>query len=94
MPSAGHASAFTNKPPWHQTELAGTGGRNAGFLADQYLVTRALDNFLSNARRYANSTIQTTLRVEDRNCIIMVDDDGPGIPEEDRAGVRPFHPAG
>lgn len=57
------------------------------FLADQYLVTRALDNFLSNARRYAKSTIQTTLRMEDRNCIIMVDDDGPGIPAEDRDRV-------
>jgi len=63
------------------------GEENLTFVADQYLITRAIDNYLSNARRYASSTIQTTVSIENRYCTVLVDDDGPGIPEADRDRV-------
>lgn len=62
-------------------------GEPVSFTADQHLITRALDNFLSNARRHTKSTIQTTVQIDQQYCVIMVDDDGPGIPEADRARV-------
>lgn len=57
------------------------------FKADQYLVTRALDNFLSNARRHTKSTIKTSVGIENKHYILTVEDDGPGIPEKDRSKV-------
>ncbi|WP_043642124.1 two-component system sensor histidine kinase RstB [Chromobacterium haemolyticum] len=62
-------------------------GASLAITADEHLLTRVLDNFLSNARRHANHLVQTSIIVEQRHCIIMVDDDGPGIPEQDRSRV-------
>jgi two-component system, OmpR family, osmolarity sensor histidine kinase EnvZ len=53
-------------------------------------VTRAVENLISNARRYAE---RVELRVEflDRSLRITVEDDGPGIPETQRdEALRPF----
>ncbi len=59
--------------------------------ADHHLMTRALDNLLSNARRYTRSLIAVSLREIGDELQLSVEDDGPGIPEEDREKVfAPF----
>ena len=52
---------------------------------------RCIDNLISNADRYGNH-IWVRAGVRDEAIEFAVDDDGPGIPEENRQAVfRPFH---
>lgn len=52
---------------------------------------RALGNLLRNAIRYAESRIQVVLETENGECLIHVDDDGPGIPDNERDRIfKPF----
>ncbi|XXT23912.1 ATP-binding protein [Sorangium sp. So ce429] len=44
-------------------------------------------NLLDNAARYAASRVIVTTEIDDREVVLRVDDDGPGIPEQDRARV-------
>jgi signal transduction histidine kinase len=46
-----------------------------------------LDNLLSNARRYARARIWVSVLPAGRTARLLVDDDGPGVPEEDRRRV-------
>ena len=51
---------------------------------------RALDNLIGNALRYADFA-EIRLKVRDDNLYIFIDDNGPGIPPEQRAdALRPF----
>ena len=51
---------------------------------------RALENLITNAKRYANAVV-VALEISDETVQIMVDDDGPGIPSESREDVfKPF----
>ena len=51
---------------------------------------RAVANLVSNAARYG-ATVSVTVEATPAAVIVAVDDDGPGIPEGDRAAaVRPF----
>ena len=51
---------------------------------------RALDNLIGNALRYA-SFAEICLKVRDDNLYIFIDDNGPGIPPDQRAdALRPF----
>jgi two-component system OmpR family sensor kinase len=59
---------------------------------DQRLLARALDNVLRNARKYAQSRIIVTARLDGSEVEIAVDDDGPGIPEHERQHIfEPFY---
>ncbi len=70
------------------------------FLTDdalQYLpfepkhIERAIGNLVSNAQRYAQSKIQIKVHRDQGVCFVYVDDDGPGIPEQNRDQVfQPF----
>jgi two-component system, OmpR family, sensor histidine kinase RstB len=51
---------------------------------DIKLLSRLLDNLLGNALRYSAQQIQIQLQQENGFYIIKVEDDGPGIPEEQR----------
>jgi len=51
---------------------------------DIKLLSRLLDNLLGNALRYSAQQIQIQLQQENGFYIIKVDDDGPGIPNEQR----------
>ena len=52
---------------------------------------RALENLFSNAKRHATICQISTILV-DETIIINIDDDGPGIPENQRENaLRPFH---
>ncbi|HEY0578828.1 MAG TPA: ATP-binding protein [Pseudonocardia sp.] len=50
-------------------------------------VALVLDNLLGNARRYARSRVWVSVLPAGRTVRLVVDDDGPGVPEEDRRRV-------
>ena len=53
-------------------------------------IRRAITNLVDNARRHANAVALSALPIG-RSVQVMVDDDGPGIPEARRESVfRPF----
>jgi signal transduction histidine kinase len=51
------------------------------------LLEHVVTNLLDNAGRYADSSIDVSLHANARHAILMVDDDGPGIPEHLRDDV-------
>jgi len=60
--------------------------------ADARLLGRALSNLLRNAQKYAASQIRMTARREGGRVLIAVEDDGPGIPVEERERIfEPFY---
>lgn len=50
-------------------------------------VALVLDNLLANARRYARSRVSVSVLPAGRAVRLVVDDDGPGVPEADRKRV-------
>lgn len=54
---------------------------------DSRLLSRALDNLINNANTHARSQIAVNLEMQDGKCLIHVDDDGNGIPAEDRERI-------
>ncbi len=54
---------------------------------DQRYMHRAVQNLVGNACRHARSKIQVSFSVTQDSCRIDVDDDGPGIPEDQRERV-------
>jgi len=48
---------------------------------------RALANLLDNAGHHARTTVRLSVRERDGRVRVLVDDDGPGIPEADRSRV-------
>lgn len=50
-------------------------------------VALVLDNLVANARRYARSLVRVTVLPAGRSVRLLVEDDGPGIPEADRLRV-------
>lgn len=60
--------------------------------ADQRLLARAVGNLLRNAQKYGEKEIKLTARRLGGEIEIVVDDDGPGIPEQERTRVfEPFY---
>ena len=58
---------------------------------DPRAVTRALQNLLANASRYASTTIAVDLRLSDGQILLSMEDDGPGIAPAERADLlQPF----
>ena len=67
-------------------------GALAGYRGDQRLLMRALGNLLRNAEKYADRWIAVTARQLPGRIEISVDDDGPGIPEDERERIfAPFY---
>jgi len=56
-------------------------------VCEWYLMERAILNLLHNAQRYAKTTIAVTLRKSEAHYQIIVDDDGPGVPEKERERI-------
>jgi two-component system sensor histidine kinase RstB len=68
-----------------------TGENAPQAYADQYYLSRAMTNLLTNARRYSRQHIQINLEKDKGFILIHVDDDGPGIPEQERSNIlKPF----
>ena len=59
--------------------------------AEERYLHRVLQNLVTNALRYAGSSIVMRVSESDGQVVIHVDDDGPGIPEHERERVfKPF----
>lgn len=56
-------------------------------ICDAHLLESAIRNLLYNAARYAQREIQISFTAENGNNNLTIDDDGPGIPAEDRFRV-------
>lgn len=62
------------------------------FPLDPRLTARALQNLLRNATRYCERRIQVGVKVCPKGCEIWVDDDGIGIPQDQRERIfEPFY---
>jgi two-component system osmolarity sensor histidine kinase EnvZ len=78
-------------------ERSGAGVRLSGVVGEPALVemrpqavTRAVENLISNALRYG-SVVELDLEFREGSLRIVVEDDGPGIPEDRRdEALRPF----
>lgn len=58
---------------------------------DPKLIERALNNLIRNAIRYAKNRVDVSIYVKDNFYCISIEDDGIGIPEEDRKRIlQPF----
>jgi two-component system sensor histidine kinase RstB len=57
---------------------------------DLRLMERVLDNLVNNAQRYAKDKLCISLWIEEDEVNLQVEDDGPGIPPEER--LRIFEP--
>lgn len=58
---------------------------------DMRLMERVTDNLLNNALRYCQSTVHASLLLQGNQAMLIVEDDGPGIPPDARAQVfEPF----
>ena len=63
----------------------------ARFYARPMALARAFGNIIENAARYANKTIRITEHDNTDNIEIIIEDDGPGIPDDKkRDAMRPF----
>jgi two-component system OmpR family sensor kinase len=60
---------------------------NAEFICEWKLIETVLQNFINNAMRYAKSHIRIELMQTASEYIIAVEDDGPGIPANERERV-------
>ncbi|NND96838.1 MAG: two-component sensor histidine kinase, partial [Pirellulaceae bacterium] len=60
---------------------------NVHVTADRRSIARAVGNLLSNAGRYAKTRVAIRAIQQRNGVLIQVDDDGVGIPEDDRAKV-------
>ncbi|MEB0045265.1 MULTISPECIES: ATP-binding protein [unclassified Pseudomonas] len=67
-------------------------GQLERFTLDPRLTARAIQNLLRNAMRYCEKRIQIGVQVCPKGCEIWVDDDGIGIPYDERERVfEPFY---
>ena len=67
-------------------------GQLERFSLDPRLTARALQNLLRNAMRYCEKRIQVSVQVLAHGCEIWVDDDGIGIPDDERERIfEPFY---
>ncbi|CAM3579817.1 ATP-binding protein [Parendozoicomonas haliclonae] len=54
---------------------------------EERYIHRAVQNLVSNACRYADSKVEVRFSIGHDNCRIDVEDDGPGVPEDQRERV-------
>lgn len=67
--------------------IAEAHGDTEHVICDAHLIETVLKNLLYNAARYAKSEIRVSFSVSDGVNRLLVEDDGPGIPEKDRQRV-------
>ena len=56
-------------------------------VADPDALTRVVHNLLDNAERHARSEVVVTVQERDAHVEVTVDDDGPGVPQEQRDSI-------
>lgn len=66
-------------------------GNNRRIYIDKYIVQNTAENLISNAFRYAQSTVYVLLSLEDRQITLSVSDDGSGFSSTIlNKGAEPF----
>lgn len=61
------------------------------WTCDGHYLERALQNLLLNAKRYAHSQVMLTVQQHGNRLHLVVEDDGPGIPPDQREAIlQPF----
>lgn len=60
---------------------------NLQVSCDWQLMERVLTNLIQNALRYAQQSVQVVLARKENHFLVCVEDDGPGIPENERERV-------
>ncbi|MCT4703735.1 two-component system sensor histidine kinase RstB [Enterobacteriaceae bacterium H20N1] len=76
--------------PHRNIELECPASGNFG-LIDLRLMERVIDNLINNALRYSRQTLRVSLWLDGPAAVLQVEDDGPGIPAEEREHVfQPF----
>jgi signal transduction histidine kinase len=69
-------------------------GGNVQLLADPNRVEQVLRNLLENARKYGGDQVTVEATRRDRDYLIVIADNGPGVPLEDRERIfAPFEQA-
>jgi hypothetical protein len=53
-------------------------------FGNKMMIQRVFDNLLTNAIKFTSTQITVSLSIEQQVCELSVEDDGPGIPEENR----------
>jgi signal transduction histidine kinase len=61
-----------------------TGDRTAEVRVERQDVDEMIGNLVENAAKYGNGRVFITVEKHDSNVDVIVEDDGPGIPERDR----------
>lgn len=59
----------------------------AQVMGDRAALVRVVRNLLDNARRHARSTIRVSLGEIDGRARLVIDDDGPGVPVDQRVAI-------
>jgi signal transduction histidine kinase len=72
-------------PPWVRVDLSAVSGANVWGHRGE--LARVVRNLLDNAGRFAHSEVRVSLAEVGAEARLVVEDDGPGIPEEVRAEV-------
>ncbi|BDX08371.1 ATP-binding protein [Planctobacterium marinum] len=67
----------------HQKQLISSLPENIELMADVSLLNSAVENIIRNAIKYAEHTIQLTAKVQEEHLVILVSDDGCGVPEQE-----------
>jgi signal transduction histidine kinase len=57
--------------------------------ADKRRLVRVIENLIDNAAKYGDGASRVQLRKDGSNVVIAVEDDGPGVPSDDREAI--FH---
>lgn len=81
----------TLRPLWPQLTLEVTGSSELQVHADARYLQRALQNLVSNACTHARTHVHVRLLGDERMIHMSVEDDGPGVPVEERDRIfKPF----
>jgi signal transduction histidine kinase len=64
-----------------------TGGERLSFRGERQDFDEMLGNLMDNASKWARSLVHVTIERQDANLVLLVEDDGPGISDEQREAV-------
>ena len=70
-----------------QISLSGEEVPDATVAGDAVALRRVVANLIGNAVKFGRSSVAVAVRRAEGACEVVVEDDGPGIPEEERSAV-------
>jgi two-component system, OmpR family, sensor histidine kinase ChvG len=88
------AQSVRETGPRVRISLARTPRGTALVMGDPQKLSRVLENLIDNARSFSpdGGRIRIAIETDERDVRVMVDDDGPGVPEAEREAIfRRFH---